>query len=718
MTRRQLKELCDKITLEEKIGMVHGDEFFATKGVERLGIPPFRFSDGPMGVRLDYREDEWIPIGMTYDESSYLPCNTAIAATWNRELASECGRILGKEARGRGKDMILAPGVNLLRSPLCGRNFEYMGEDPCLAAEMVVPLIQGVQEYDVSACVKHYALNNQENERMSVNAQVSERALRELYLPAFEAAVTKAGSLGIMGAYNRFRGTHCCHHGYLLDEILRKEWGFEGICVSDWGGIHDTVEAGNVSMDIDMSVTDDFDDYFFGKPLQEAVENGDVSMEKLDEKVMHILYVMNELHMLDGKRNPGGYNDYRDKEKLLKAAEEAVTVLRNDKGILPLAIDRERNEGKTVLVIGDNANRKHSVGGGSSEIKGLYEMTPLLGITMAAGGNVKVLYERGYEADTNGNIWAPSGNGENGQADSLNSDQEQPAQDHKPDELNMEMAERALKATETADYVIFVGGLNHDYDTEGRDMLDMRLPYGQDELIGRLLKIRPDAVIVLQCGTPVELGAWADEAATIVHVSYSGMEGGHGLANVLFGLAEASGRLTFTFPVKLSDTPAERFASERESEPIKGQTDYLEDIFVGYRYYETFGVKPRFPFGHGLSYTDITLDAMDVKQDQGSDQCRVRVMLTNRGSRRGAQVVQIYAGKEQSTVKRPAKELKAFEKVWLAPGESCTLTFLLTREQFAYYNETEKKMVTEPGEYQIMAGISVENIMLTGSVTF
>ena len=271
---------------------------------------------------------------------------------------------------------------------------------------------------------------------------------------------------------------------------------------------------------------------------------------------------------------------------------------------------------------------------------------------------------------------------------------------------------------ETADYVIFVGGLNHDYDTEGRDMLDMRLPYGQDELIGRLLKIRPDAVIVLQCGTPVELGAWADEAATIVHVSYSGMEGGHGLANVLFGLAEASGRLAFTFPVKLSDTPAERFASERESEPIKGQTDYLEDIFVGYRYYETFGVKPRFPFGHGLSYTDITLDAMDVKQDQGSDQCRVRVMLTNRGSRRGAQVVQIYAGKEQSTVKRPAKELKAFEKVWLAPGESCTLTFLLTREQFAYYNETEKKMVTEPGEYQIMAGISAENIMLTGNVTF
>ena len=393
-------------------------------------------------------------------------------------------------------------------------------------------------------------------------------------------------------------------------------------------------------------------------------------------------------------------------------------MLRNDKGILPLAIDREHNEGKTVLVIGDNANRKHSVGGGSSEIKGLYEMTPLLGITMAAGGNVKVLYERGYEADTNGNIWAPSGDGENGQADSLNSDQEQPAQDHKPDKLNMEMAERALKAAETADYVIFVGGLNHDYDTEGRDMLDMRLPYGQDELIGRLLKIRPDAVIVLQCGTPVELGAWADEAATIVHVSYSGMEGGHGLANVLFGLAEASGRLAFTFPVKLSDTPAERFASERESEPIKGQTDYLEDIFVGYRYYETFGVKPRFPFGHGLSYTDITLDAMDVKQDQGSDQCRVRVMLTNRGSRRGAQVVQIYAGKEQSTVKRPAKELKAFEKVWLAPGESCTLTFLLTREQFAYYNETEKKMVTEPGEYQIMAGISAENIMLTGNVTF
>ena len=396
MTKEKIEELISQLTLQEKIDMIHGNGCFCTKGVERLGIPPFVTSDGPRGVRKDFENDAFKELGLSYDYVSYLPCNTALAATWNRELAYATGKLLGKEARGRGKDMILAPGINIMRTPLCGRSFEYMGEDPYLVSEMVVPVVQGIEENDVSSCVKHFAVNNQETRRLDVDVEVSERALRELYLPGFEAAVKKGKAKGVMGAYNKLRGMHCCHNDYLLIDILRKEWGFEGITVSDWGGVHDTEEALMNGIDMEMSVTNNYDSYYMANPLLELIESGAVEQKtayaKIDEKVRHILHVMNELHMLDGKRKSGTYNDYQDKAVLRQTARESVVLLKNNNHILPL----DKKKIKKLLVVGENANRQHAPGGGSAEIKALYEITPLMGLHMLLGGNTQIEYQPGY----------------------------------------------------------------------------------------------------------------------------------------------------------------------------------------------------------------------------------------------------------------------------------------------------------------------------------
>ena len=380
MTMQKIWDLIREMTLEEKIGMIHGQGIFHTKGVERLGIPPLWMSDGPMGVRKELQDDNWAPKGTTDDYVSYLPSNTAIACTWNRKRAADMGCVLGQEARGRGKDVILAPGINLIRSPLCGRNFEYMSEDPHLISEMAVPLIRGIEEQDTAACVKHFALNNQETCRLDVEAAVDERALRELYLPGFEAAVKEGKTKTLMGAYNRFRGEHCCHNHYLLQDILRGEWGFDGVVISDWGGVHDTMQAAENGLDIEMSVTSDFDQYCMADPLAEKVRSGEVPEALLDEKVKNILVLMDRLHMLDGVRKRGSYNTRDHQEAILKCAEEAIVLLKNEGGILPL------KPVKRLAVIGENAGKMHSSGGGSAAIKALYELTPLMGLKMELGG--------------------------------------------------------------------------------------------------------------------------------------------------------------------------------------------------------------------------------------------------------------------------------------------------------------------------------------------
>lgn len=708
MTHEELRSLCEKMTLDEKIGMVHGAALFRTKAVERLGIPPFTFSDGPMGVRPEYEDSQWIPKNLSDDFTSYLLSNTALAATFHPALAYEAGRILGEETRGRGKDMILGPGLNIHRSPLCGRNFEYISEDPYLASSIAVPYIKGVQESHVSACVKHFALNNQETRRNDVDVRVSERALFEIYLPAFRAAVKEGGSLGIMGSYNKFTNTYCSHHPYLIDEILRKEWGFEGIMVSDWGSIHDTVEAGNVEIDTDMRVTDDFDDYCFAEPLKKAVTDGRVSMEKLDQKIMHILHVMNRLHMLDGQRKTGVYNVPSSGEKLLRAAEESIILLKNEDHLLPL----DKKKVKKLVVIGDNGSRLHALGGGSAEIRALYELSPLMGLKMILGGGCEVLYEPGYYTRVTGHAWGRDTNSQ-----WIDFTAVKKLTEEEIVSLNKQYLESAKTSCRDADAVIFIGGLNHDHDVEGKDKESMALPGGQDEVIKELLKIRPDMIIAMIAGSPVDMHKWLPDARTLLYHSYNGMQGGLAFAKVLFGDVNPSGKLPTTLPLTLEDSPAHSLGEF----PGNDVVNYSEDIYVGYRYFDTYGVKPAFAFGHGLSYTDFSFGPLEAsvkeekaceKENAGAPSLSVRAFLSviNTGNRDGAVTVQFYIKPVDSPVKRPLKELRGFEKQFLKAGETRGFAKEFDAYSFSYYDEKRKCYVTLPGSYEICAAFACDDI--------
>lgn len=702
----KIDELVKQLTLDEKIGMIHGDGLFRTKGVERLGIPPLHMSDGPMGVRNEFENGEWKVIGLTDDYVTYLPSNSALAATWNKEIAYESGKMLGTEARGRNKDVILAPGINIKRSPLCGRNFEYMSEDPYLTGEMAVPLIQGIQTADTAACVKHFALNNQETERLWVDVEVSDRALREIYFPAFKRAVTEANSYSLMGAYNLYKKEHCCESQELLNNILRKEWNYDGMIVSDWGAVHHTKEAANSALDIEMSVTNNFDEYCMANPLKEAIQNGEVEEAVVDEKIRNILRMMFRLHMLEGEeRQAGTYNALSHHQKVLEAARESVVLLKNEDAILPL---NQKNM-KKVLVIGDNANRIHSNGGGSAEIKALYEVSPLLGIKKLLGGNAEVTYVQGYFADdfetqeSDVNWQADSlenGGGSTGNVKDVNASLL---------EKQKQLREEAVELAKQFETVIFIGGQNHLQDLEGHDRPDMKLPYAQDLLIEQLLEVNKNTVVVLVSGSPVEM-PWIQKANTIVWGWYAGMEGGTALAEVLFGKVNPSGKIPETFPVTHKDCSAHCVGEFPGGKTVS----YKEGIFVGYRYYDTNHVPVLFPFGHGLSYTEFTYDKLKVAVED--ENVLVSFTVTNTGELDGKEVAQIYVGMEHSEVERPTKELKAFEKVELKAKETKNVTLALPKEALAYYSEEQQKFVVEDGEYTIFVGKSVQDICLTEKV--
>lgn len=707
---KKITELLSKLTLEEKIGMIHGSGLFRTKAVERLGIPAVKLSDGPMGVRQEFQNDDWTPLGYHDDYVTYLPSNSALAATWNRELAYQVGCVLGEEARGRGKDVILAPGINIKRSPLCGRNFEYMSEDPYLTGEMAVPVIQGIQKADIAACVKHFAMNNQETERLSVEVEVSERALREIYLPAFEKAVKQGGSYSLMAAYNRYRGEHCCESKRLLNRILREEWGYDGMIVSDWGGVHRTKEAAESGLDMEMSVTDNFDGYCLANPLKEAVEKGKLSEELVDEKVKNILRMMLRLHMLEPQqRESGSYNTTEHRRHVREAARESVVLLKNEEGKLPLIVRNIRK----LLVIGDNADRIHSNGGGSAEIKALYEITPLMGIKMLLGGNTEVTFVPGYVADdcevTEQDV--------NWQADSLDNGgvlrSQKTAEGEIAAERQKRLREDAVQQAANPDYdaVILIGGQNHKQDLEGHDRPDMKLPYGQDKLIQEVLAARGDTIVIMVSGTPVEM-PWIQDTRTFVWHWYAGMDGGIALAEVLFGKVNPSGRLPETFPVSHLDCSAHSIGEY----PGGSTVAYREDVFVGYRHYDTRNVPVQFPFGFGLSYTEFNYSDLQVKTEGTGEYAKVTVLLTvtNIGNRTGKEVVQIYVGKEESAVERPRKELRAFAKVELEAGESDRISIVLEKEAFACYDEAQNRFVVEPGRYIVYAGKSVRDICLEG----
>lgn len=700
MNSAGIEEIIKRLTIEEKVAMCHGNGIFRTSGVERLGIPPIKMSDGPMGVRNEFPDDSWVPIGNSDDFVTYLPCNMALASTWNRNLAYSAGKVLGSEARGRGKDIILGPGINIVRSPLCGRNFEYMSEDPYLISELAVPLIKGVQEKnDISVCVKHYAANNQETERSNVNVEIDERTLREIYLPAFEAAVKEGNAYSIMTAYNKVYGYYCSHSKYLLREILEDEWGFDGVIVSDWGAVHDTVEAAEAGMDIEMNVTYNFDEYYFANPLIKAVKEGKVKEEIVDEKVRRILRLMYKINVFSEDRERGNYNTPEHRQVALEVAREAIVLLKNESKVLPL----HDKAIKTLAVIGENANITQSNGGGSAEIKALYEITPLLGLKMRLGGQTQVNYVKGYSSDAS---------------------------------VREKLIDEAVQIAKKSDAVIIVGGLKHTaeelqlennalsvnkdqeikrrIDTEGYDKSDIMLPYEQDELIRRILQVNKNAVVVILSGAPTDMTAWIDDAKAVIQTWYNGIEGGRALAEVIFGDKNPSGKLPVSFPRKLEDSPAHKLGEFPGGENVK----YGEGIYVGYRYFSTYGVKPLFSFGHGKSYTEFKYEDLLITSAEKDDDVEItlKFKVSNIGERAGAEVSQIYINDEVASVKRPNIELKGFSKIYLNQGESKGIEIKLNKKALSFYDTEKKKWVAETGRYNIFVGSASDDIRLKNAV--
>ena len=658
---KRIEKLIKKMTLEEKVGLLHGNSKFYVAGVERLGIPEWSLSDGPHGVRAEINRHDWAYAGWTNDSASYFPTGTAFAAAWNPELAYRRGEVLGEEARWRKKDVLLGPGVNIIRSPLCGRNFEYMSEDPYMNSVLAVAYIKGLQSRDVACSVKHFAVNNQETNRTTVDVECSERALREIYLPAFKAAVQEGGALTVMAAYNKFRGEFCAENNYLVRKILRNEWGFDGVYVTDWGAAHSTVPK--------------------------------IPMSLVDEKVGDVLRVMIKTNVLDPKKRfgPGSMNTKEHQQATYDAAAEAIVLLKNQNNLLPL----DFSSIKSLAVIGDNATRKHSNGGLSSEIKAVYEVTPLEALRAKWGDKVDIRFAQGYEKLS---TFVEGSN--NGQSSGTFSSKTQESD---------ALLKEAVEVARTSDVALLVCGLNHDYDTESFDRLNMDIPYGQVELIQEVVKANPRTIVVMIAGSPLNMAAVDICSPAIVWAWFNGMEGGNALVDVLSGKVNPSGKMPFTTPVSLDQSPAHALGNF-PGRDLK--VNYEEDILVGYRWFDTKGLPVVYPFGYGLSYTTFNYSNLntDKKTYDQADTIQATFTLTNTGDREGAEVAQLYVSDPVCSVMRPVKELKGFKKVFLKPGESRRITLDIPVSSLAFYSEAQSQFVVEPGEFILQLGASASDI--------
>ena len=691
---KRIEKLIKKMTLEEKVGLLHGNSKFYVAGVERLGIPEWSLSDGPHGVRAEINRHDWAYAGWTNDSASYFPTGTAFAAAWNPELAYRRGEVLGEEARWRKKDVLLGPGVNIIRSPLCGRNFEYMSEDPYMNSVLAVAYIKGLQSRDVACSVKHFAVNNQETNRTTVDVECSERALREIYLPAFKAAVQEGGALTVMAAYNKFRGEFCAENNYLVRKILRNEWGFDGVYVTDWGAAHSTVPSMEAGLDLEMgTLIDKYEDWYYANPLIEAVKSGKIPMSLVDEKVGDVLRVMIKTNVLDPKKRfgPGSMNTKEHQQATYDAAAEAIVLLKNQNNLLPL----DFSSIKSLAVIGDNATRKHSNGGLSSEIKAVYEVTPLEALRAKWGDKVDIRFAQGYEKLS---TFVEGSN--NGQSSGTFSSKTQESD---------ALLKEAVEVARTSDVALLVCGLNHDYDTESFDRLNMDIPYGQVELIQEVVKANPRTIVVMIAGSPLNMAAVDICSPAIVWAWFNGMEGGNALVDVLSGKVNPSGKMPFTTPVSLDQSPAHALGNF-PGRDLK--VNYEEDILVGYRWFDTKGLPVVYPFGYGLSYT--TFDYSNLNTDKETydqaDTIQATFTLTNTGDREGAEVAQLYVSDPVCSVMRPVKELKGFKKVFLKPGESRRITLDIPVYSLAFYSEAQSQFVVEPGEFILQLGASASDI--------
>ena len=703
----RVEDALSRMTTEEKVAMLHAQSKFSSPGVPRLGIPSFWTTDGPHGIRPEVLWDEWNQAGWTNDSCVAFPALTCLAATWNPDVALLYGKSIGEEARYRGKDILLGPGVNIYRTPLNGRNFEYMGEDPYLASIMVVPYVKGVQSNGVAACVKHYALNNHEVNRHTTNVIIDDRTLHELYLPAFKAAVQDGGAWSIMGSYNLYQNQHACHNQRLLNDILKGEWGFDGVVVSDWGGTHDTPEAIANGLDMEFGswtnglsngASNAYDNYYLANPYLNLIRDNKVGTNELDDKVRRILRLAYRTTM-DRNRPYGSICSPEHFEAARTIGEEGIVLLKNTNHLLPLNPDRLR----TVAVIGENAIKMMTVGGGSSSLKVKYELSPLDGIRNRLAGKADVVYARGYVGDPTGEY--------NGVVTGQNL-----KDDRTPEQLIAE----AVNVAKNADCVIFIGGLNKSahQDCEDSDRAGLGLPYGQDDVISALAKANPNLVVVNISGNAVAM-PWADEVPAIVQGWYLGTEAGNAIASVLTGDVNPSGKLPMTFPARLEDVAAHSMAlypgTPRNDGSRTVDCRYDEGVFVGYRWTEKNKLKPLFAFGHGLSYTDFKYGKASIdKSSLGRNgKVTVTVPATNVGDREGSEVVQLYIADIKSSVPRPVKELKGFKKVKLAPAETAEVSFEITPEALSYFDGDLHQWVCEPGDFEARIGAASDDIRTT-----
>ncbi len=694
----RIDDLLPRLTLEEKLGFVHANSKFSAGGVERLGIPRLWLADGPQGVREEIGPDTWASAGWTNDFATAMPPGIGLAATWNPELAVATGRVIGEEARMRNKQVMLGPGLNIMRTPLGGRNYDYFGEDPWLAGRMTVGYVRGMQAEQVIACIKHFAANNQEQERGRINVEMDERTLREIYLPAFEAGVKEGGALAVMGAYNQFRGEHCCHNDYLLNQILKKEWGFTGAVISDWSGTHDTRQAVLNGLDLEMGTNGAYDDFFLAKPFREGIKAGTYPVALLDDKVRRNLRMLIATGALD-QRRPGSINTAEHLATARRVAEEGIVLLKNTGGLLPL----DPAKVTTIAVIGENAVRKFAAGGNSAGVKAFREITAFEGIVARAGAQANVTFSTGYRQPVRRSVYQVDAAGVRGSELS-------PA---KPEEIES-LAVRAVRAAQEADVVIFVGGLSHQTfgDDEGTDRRDLSLTAHQDELIARIVAVNPRTVVALITGSPVVMDPWLAKVPAVLQAWYGGSEAGTALAAVLFGDVNPSGKLPCTFPKSLKDSPAHAAGLARQFPGENGTEHYDEGLLVGYRWFDTKQIEPLFPFGYGLSYTQFAYTNLKVVSGTAAATATVQFDLTNTGTREGAEVAQVYVHSAHPRLARPEKELKGFAKVALKPGETKTVTIPLTSRAFAFYDPAQSAWSAEAGAYTIQVGGSSRDLRL------
>lgn len=699
----RVEDALSRMTTEEKIAIIHAQSKFSSAGVPRLGIPELWTDDGPHGVRPEVLWDEWDQAGWTNDSCIAFPALTALAATWDRDVSRLYGKSLGEEARYRKKDVLLGPGVNIYRTPLNGRNFEYMGEDPYLAAKMVVPYIKGLQSNGVAACLKHFALNNNEVNRHTSNVIVDDRALYEIYLPAFKEAVD-SGVWSVMGAYNLYKDQHLCHNQYILNDILKGEWGFDGAVISDWGGTHDTEQAIHNGLDLEFGSWTDglsqgtnnaYDNYYLAMPYLKLIKAGKVGTKELDEKARRVLRLMYRT-VMDNNRPYGSLCSPEHSEAARHIGEEGIVLLANRGNVLPMKLDGR----KKVAVIGENAIKMMTVGGGSSSLKAKYEISPLDGLRKRLAGKADVVYARGYVGDTTGEY--------NGVTTGQNL-----ADDRTPEQLIAE----AVDVAKNADYVIFVGGLNKDnhQDCEDSDRAGLELPYNQDAVIEALAAVNPNLIVVNISGNAVAM-PWVDKVPAIVQAWFLGSEGGNALASVLTGDVNPSGKLPMTFPARLSDVGAHAVGQYPGTPRNDGSNivdiEYREGIFVGYRWADKNKIQPLFPFGHGLSYTTFDYGKATIDKTEGTadDVFTVSIPVTNTGDRAGREIVQLYVSDLKTTLPRPVKELKGFKKISLEPGQTETVTFEISRDDLSYFDADKHAWVVDPGKFEALVGASSRDI--------